>query len=109
MRTPALKKKRTSLDGHSDEIASPDKDVEGDDNGHVGASPALNEKRTLSDMYEGLVGPDLGRKLPVGCAKLKNLPPHLGCWVLPLTAVKMRVRGTQLLLPSMLGHSQTAN
>ena len=75
MASPALKRKRTSLDGHSDEIASPDKDVEGDDNGDVGASPALKEKRTLSDMYEGLVGPDLGRKLPVGCAKLKNLPP----------------------------------
>ena len=67
--TPALKKKRTSLDGHSDEIASPDKDVEGDDNGDVGASPALKKIRTLSDMYRDLVGPDLGRKLPVVCAR----------------------------------------
>ena len=92
MVSPALERKRTSLDGHSDEIASPDKDVEGDHNGDVGAcgeehsqtkvwrvttmaSLALKKKRTLSDMYEALVGADLGRKLPVGCAKLKNLPP----------------------------------
>ena len=74
MASPALKKKRTSLDGLSDEIASPDKDVEGDDNGDDGASPALKKIRTLSDMYEDLVGRDLGRKLPVGCAQLKSLP-----------------------------------
>ena len=51
----ALKKRRTSLDPHMDEIGSADKKAEGDDNG------------TESDT--------LRHGLSVGCAKLKNLPP----------------------------------
>ena len=53
MQTPASKKKRTSPDRRGDGVAS----------------PALKKIRTLSDMYRDLVGPDLGRKLPVVCAR----------------------------------------